>query len=92
MYVVGATRAEMLADIRKRIPDHFLLVSGVGAQGGSLEDVCRFGMNRQCGLLVNSSRGIIYAESGQTYALRASERARFLQEQMEEILTTRGLL
>ena len=64
MYVVGATRAEMLGQVRKIIPDHFLLVPGVGAQGGSLEEVCKYGLNRDVGLLVNSSRGIIYADNG----------------------------
>jgi orotidine-5'-phosphate decarboxylase len=92
MYVAGATRAEMLADIRRYIPDHFLLVPGIGAQGGSLEEVCRFGMNRHCGLLVNSSRGIIYADPGLQFAMRAAEKARELQEQMETILEQRGLL
>ena len=63
MYVVGATRAEMLKEIRKIVPDHFLLVPGVGAQGGSLKDVAHYGMNNKCGLLVNSSRGIIFADN-----------------------------
>ena len=62
MYVVGATRAEMLKEIRRIVPDHFLLVPGVGAQGGSLEDVSKYGMNSKCGLIVNSSRGIIFAD------------------------------
>lgn len=82
MYVVGATRAEMLADIRKIVPHHFLLVPGVGAQGGSLEDVARYGMNSQCGLLVNSSRGIIYADSTENFAEVAGEKAREMQEEM----------
>jgi orotidine-5'-phosphate decarboxylase len=82
MYVVGATRAEMLADIRKIVPDHFLLVPGVGAQGGSLEEVVRYGMNDRCGLLVNSSRGIIYADSTDRFAEVAGERAREMQEEM----------
>jgi orotidine-5'-phosphate decarboxylase len=82
MYVVGATRAEMLADIRKIVPDHFLLVPGVGAQGGSLEEVVRYGMNSQCGLLVNSSRGIIYADSSERFDIVAGEKAREMQEEM----------
>jgi len=82
MYVVGATKAEMLADIRKIVPDHFLLVPGVGAQGGSLEDVARYGMNKQCGLLVNSSRGIIYADSSDHFDAVAGEKAHEMQEEM----------
>ena len=82
MYVVGATKAEMLADIRKIVPDHFLLVPGVGAQGGSLEDVARYGMNKQCGLLVNSSRGIIYADSSDQFDAVAGEKAHEMQEEM----------
>ncbi|MDX9903286.1 MAG: orotidine-5'-phosphate decarboxylase [Bacteroidales bacterium] len=82
MYVVGATRAEMLADIRKIVPSHFLLVPGVGAQGGSLEEVVRYGMNDRCGLLVNSSRGIIYADSSESFAEVAGEKARELQQEM----------
>lgn len=92
MYVVGATKAEMLGDIRSIIPDHFLLVPGVGAQGGSLELVSKFGMNNQCGLLVNSSRGIIYADSTEDYAKVAGEKAKELQEQMEEQLKLKGLI
>mgnify|MGYP003339813920 FL=1 len=75
MFVVGATKAEMLSNIRKIVPEHFLLVPGVGAQGGSLEDVCKHGMNKDIGLLVNSSRNIIYAGSGNDFALRAREEA-----------------
>ena len=82
MYVVGATRGEMFKDIRRVAPHHFLLVPGVGAQGGSLQDVCRYGMTFDCGLLVNSSRGIIYASSGEDFAERAAEKAHELQEQM----------
>ncbi len=89
MYVVGATRAEMLADIRKIVPDHFLLVPGVGAQGGSLEDVARYGMNKQCGLLVNSSRGIIYADSSENFDMVAGEKAREIQEEMAGYLAAR---
>jgi orotidine-5'-phosphate decarboxylase len=86
MYVVGATQAEMLNDIRKIIPDHFLLIPGVGAQGGSLKDVARFGMNRQCGLLVNSSRDIIYASRAENFAMAAAEVARIMQEEMAVLL------
>jgi orotidine-5'-phosphate decarboxylase len=86
MYVVGATKAEMLSSIREIIPDHFLLVPGVGAQGGSLEEVARHGLNKDCGLLVNSSRGIIYAGKDENYADAARAEAVKLQQQMEKIL------
>lgn len=86
MYVVGATRAEALQNIRQIVPDHFLLVPGVGAQGGSLEEVSRYGMNHQCGLLVNSSRGIIYADDSKDFALTARDKARLLQQQMSDYL------
>lgn len=86
MYVVGATKAEMLADIRKIVPDSFLLVPGVGAQGGSLSEVAKYGMNKQCGLLVNSSRGIIYASAGEDFAEKAREEAMKLQKEMEVLL------
>lgn len=86
MYVVGATKAEMLSDIRKIVPESFLLVPGVGAQGGSLSDVAKYGMNQQCGLLVNSSRGIIYAGSGENFAEKAREEAAKLQNEMEVLL------
>mgnify|MGYP000913829719 FL=1 len=89
MYVVGATRAEMLADIRKIVPYHFLLVPGVGAQGGSLEEVARYGINNQCGLLVNSSRGIIYADSSENFDAVAGEKAREMQEEMARCLAGR---
>jgi len=82
MYVVGATKAEYLADIRKIIPDQFLLVPGIGAQGGNLQDVCKYGMNERVGLLVNSSRGIIYASNAADFAERAAEKAGELQSQM----------
>lgn len=82
MYVVGATKAEMLADIRRIVPDHFLLIPGVGAQGGSLEAVIRYGMNKDVGLLVNSSRGIIYASKGEDFAERAAAEARAIQQEM----------
>ena len=86
MYVVGATKAEMLSDIRKIIPNHFLLVPGIGAQGGSLEEVVKYGMNDQCGLLVNSSRAILYASSGEDFAAAARQEALKVQKQMEECL------
>ncbi len=86
MYVVGATKAEMLLEIRKLVPDNFLLVPGVGAQGGSLHDVAKHGMNKQCGLLVNSSRGIIYASMGKNFAEKAREEALKLQKEMEILL------
>lgn len=92
MYVVGATKAEMLEGIRKIVPDHFLLVPGVGAQGGSLEEVARFGMNSHCGLLVNSSRGIIFADKTENFALRAGEEARKLQQDMERLLKEYGII
>lgn len=92
MYVVGATQAAMLADIRKLIPDSFLLVPGVGAQGGSLQEVAKFGLNDKCGLLVNSSRNIIYASCEQDFAEAAGAAARNMQEQMQEILSAAGLV
>ncbi|MBR5688022.1 MAG: orotidine-5'-phosphate decarboxylase [Prevotella sp.] len=82
MYVVGATRGDMFLDVRKIVPNHFLLVPGVGAQGGSLSEVCRYGMTKECGLLVNSSRGIIYASQGEDFAIKAGEKAKALQEEM----------
>lgn len=82
MYVVGATQGEMFADIRKCAPNHFLLVPGVGAQGGSLADVVKYGMNKECGLLVNSSRGIIYADNSIDFAAAAGVEAKKLQEEM----------
>ncbi|MFA0963019.1 orotidine-5'-phosphate decarboxylase [Roseivirga sp. BDSF3-8] len=86
MYVVGATQAGKLQEIRQIVPDHFLLVPGVGAQGGSLEDVAKYGMNKYCGLLVNSSRGIIYASRGSDFAVAAGDAARHLQRQMADYL------
>ena len=82
MFVVGATRGEMFKEVRRVAPDHFLLVPGVGAQGGSLEEVCRYGMTKDCGLLVNSSRGIIYASSDEHFAEIAANKAREIQQQM----------
>lgn len=86
MYVVGATQGKMFEDIRKVAPEHFLLVPGVGAQGGSLEEVCRYGMTSQCGLIVNSSRAIIYADSTENYATVAAEKAKEVQIQMAALL------
>lgn len=88
MYVVGATQASHLEDVRKIVPRHFLLVPGVGAQGGSLEEVARYGMIDECGLLVNSSRGIIYASSGEDYAEAAGAAAKKLAEEMKALLPT----
>ena len=86
MYVVGATKAEYFTAIRKIVPDSFLLVPGVGAQGGSLSEVCKYGMNANIGLLINSSRGIIYASNGLDFAEKAREEALKMQQEMEEIL------
>ncbi len=88
MYVAGATKAGMFTDIRKIVPEHFLLVPGVGAQGGSLHDTAKYGMNKQCGLLVNSSRGIIYAGAGEDFAEKAREETLKLQQEMEMLLET----
>ena len=92
MYVIGATRADWLADIRKTIPNHFLLVPGVGAQGGSLAEVAQYGMNKDCGLLVNSSRGIIYASKDEDFAHAAREKALELQQDMEKELINHKLI
>jgi orotidine-5'-phosphate decarboxylase len=86
MFVAGATRPELISGIRKIIPDHFLLVPGIGAQGGSLDDVVREGMNAHCGLIVNSSRSILYADDTETYATTAREKARELQLAMATFL------
>ncbi len=91
MYVVGATQGRMFEDIRKVAPDHFLLVPGVGAQGGSLQEVCRYGMNKDCGLLVNSSRGIIYACNDDHFAEIAGNKARELQQEMAIELDKAGI-
>lgn len=91
MYVVGATQGRMFEDIRKIVPNHFLLVPGVGAQGGSLEEVCKYGMNKDCGLLVNSSRGIIYASKGEDFAEKAAKNAKELQQQMDKELEKFGI-
>jgi orotidine-5'-phosphate decarboxylase len=87
MFVVGATKAKMLQDIRKIIPNHFLLVPGVGAQGGSLEEVCKNGMNKDIGLIVNASRNIIYAGNGKDFAEKAVEEAKKIAEQMKTYLS-----
>ncbi|MCA6361875.1 MAG: orotidine-5'-phosphate decarboxylase [Bacteroidetes bacterium] len=86
MYVVGATKADKLAHIRTLVPDHFLLVPGVGAQGGSLAEVALYGMNKQCGLLVNASRSILYASNGEDFADKAREEAKRMQQEMEILL------
>lgn len=83
MFVVGATQGSMFTDIRKVAPQHFLLVPGVGAQGGSLEEVCKYGITKDCGLLINSSRGIIYASKEANFAIEAGKKAQELQQQME---------
>jgi orotidine-5'-phosphate decarboxylase len=88
MYVVGATQGRMFEDIRRIVPNHFLLVPGVGAQGGSLEEVARYGLNSQCGLLVNSSRQIIYADHTERFAEAAGEEARKVQQEMANLLFT----
>ena len=86
MFVVGATRAEMLSEVRRIVPDHFLLVPGVGAQGGSLAEVAEYGMNSACGLLVNSSRAIIYADSSENFAASATAEARKVAAEMSDLL------
>ncbi len=86
MYVVGATQGKMFEDIRRVAHNHFLLVPGVGAQGGSLQEVCKYGITKDCGLLVNSSRGIIYASNGEDFAEAAAQKAKDLQQQMAEEL------
>ena len=91
MYVVGATQGKMFEDISKVAPNHFLLVPGIGAQGGSLEEVCKYGMNSTCGLIVNSSRAIIYADSTENFAKVAAEKAKEVQQQMEAELAKAGL-
>ena len=92
MYVVGATQGSMFADIRRIAPNHFLLVPGVGAQGGSLSEVAKYGMIGDCGLLVNSSRGIIHASNGDDFAQVAATKAAELQQQMEQLLREHGII
>ena len=88
MYVIGATKADYFTEIRKLIPESFLLVPGVGAQGGSLQEVCKYGMNDTIGLLINSSRAIIYASSGDDFAQKAREEALKMQQEMKLIIET----
>ena len=92
MYVVGATQGKAFENIRKIVPSHFLLVPGIGAQGGSLEEVCKYGMNSDCGLLVNASRAIIFADSSENYAAVAGEKARDYQQQMEKELSLHKII
>ncbi len=92
MFVVGATQGERFTDVRKVAPKSFLLVPGVGAQGGSLQDVCKYGMIDDCGLLVNSSRGVIYVSKGEDFAEAAAQAAAEVQKEMEEILRERGIV
>ena len=92
MYVIGATRPEYFKSIRNIVPNHFLLVPGVGAQGGSLHDVCQYGLNNEIGILINSSRGIIYSSNQEDFAKKAKEKAAELQQEMEQILIKKGLL
>lgn len=89
MYVVGATKAEYFTEVRKIVPDSFLLVPGVGAQGGNLADVCKYGMNDSIGLLINSSRAIIYADGGENFAAKAREEAQKILTEMEQIIQNR---
>lgn len=92
MYVVGATKAESLADIRKIIPTHFLLVPGIGAQGGSLSDVCKYGFTKDCGLLINASRSVLYASCGTDFAEKAAEEAKKMQTEMEQQMIQQGFI
>lgn len=92
MYVVGATRAEMLTEVRNIVPDHFLLVPGVGAQGGSLEEVAKYGLNDDCGILVNASRSIIFASNKPDFAQKATDEAAVMQKQMEATLKEKGII
>lgn len=92
MYVVGATQADSLSHIRSLIPEHFMLVPGVGSQGGSVEEVARYGMNDRCGLLVNASRSIIYADGTNRFQEAAREQAAMLQKEMQEALENRGIV
>lgn len=92
MYVVGATQGKSFENVRRIVPEHFLLVPGVGAQGGSLEEVCKYGMNKDCGLLVNASRAIIFADSSENFAAVAAEKARDYQQQMERELKAHNVI
>ena len=92
MYVVGATRAEMLSDIRKIVPEHFLLIPGIGAQGGSLSEVVKYGMNDKCGLIVNSSRAIIFADNSENFDKVAANKAEEIQKEMEQHLISNKIV
>ena len=92
MYVVGATQGKSFENVRNIVPNHFLLVPGVGAQGGSLEEVCKYGMNDDCGLLVNASRAIIFADGSEDFAKVAAEKAHEYQLQMEQELKARNII
>jgi|SRR5690625_592022 len=92
MFVIGATQAEFFKNVRNIAPDNFLLVPGVGAQGGDLKEVCKYGLNKNCGLLINSSRGIIYASAENDFAKAAADKARTLQMQMQKILEENKLV
>ncbi len=92
MFVTGATRADKLAEVRKIVPDHFLLIPGVGTQGGNLEKVAKYGMNSRCGILVNSSRGIIYAANDESFAEKAAGKAFGLQQQMHNLLLKKEII
>ena len=92
MYVVGATKAEYFAKIRKIVPDSFLLVPGIGAQGGNLQEVCEYGLNKNIGLIINSSRGIIYASDKSDFAQKARLEALKIQQEMEDILLNHGFM
>ncbi|MFO7829169.1 MAG: orotidine-5'-phosphate decarboxylase [Bacteroidales bacterium] len=92
MYVVGATQAEYIKKIRQHIPEHFLLIPGVGAQGGSLKDVAEYGMNNNCGLIINSARSIIYASHSHDFAKTAGIKAKEIQDEMENLLKVKGII
>jgi orotidine-5'-phosphate decarboxylase len=92
MYVAGATQGRMFEDIRKIVPNHFLLVPGIGAQGGSLEEVCRYGLNDTCGLIVNSSRAILYADNTEDFATKAGEEALSVRKKMKHLLSIKGII
>ncbi len=91
MYVVGATKTQSLSEIRKIVPEHFLLVPGIGAQGGSLSEVVKYGINKQCGLIVNSSRGIIFADNSENFATIARQKAMEIQREMKSLLGLRPI-
>ena len=91
MYVIGATQSKQLSEVRKIIPNHFLLVPGVGAQGGNLEDVAKYGMNKDCGILVNSSRNVIYSDDGVYFAEKSRKAAKQIQHKMDILLSERGI-